>query len=279
MSVITKDLGAVSAYGLALEAGFEGTEQEYAELLASYGTVAEEAGASAAQAAQAANAAGQILGQTSLARDAAISAKEEAVSAKDLATQAANVAGRYEVQAQEAKTGAESAQAAAESAKDSAVDIVDGFNAEAQQALDSVNEAGANWESLAEKQAGNSEAWAVGQRGGVDVPTTDATYHNNAKYYAEQASGENTSAQTARRGAETAATNAGQSATAAAESASQASESARTLTIDPTLTQSGQAADAAVVGEEFTDLKADLNALGLSVVSGAINITYEEVTA
>ena len=33
----------------------------------------------------------------------------------------------------------------------------------------------------------NAEAWAVGQRGGVDVSSTDQTYHNNAKYYAEQA--------------------------------------------------------------------------------------------
>ena len=38
--------------------------------------------------------------------------------------------------------------------------------------------------------AGNAkraEAWAVGQRNGVDVPSTDPTYHNNIKYYAQQA--------------------------------------------------------------------------------------------
>ena len=38
--------------------------------------------------------------------------------------------------------------------------------------------------------AGNAkraEAWAVGQRNGVDVPSTDPTYHNNSKYYALQA--------------------------------------------------------------------------------------------
>ena len=34
-----------------------------------------------------------------------------------------------------------------------------------------------------------AEAWAVGQRGGVDVENTDPTYHNNAKYYAESISG------------------------------------------------------------------------------------------
>lgn len=31
----------------------------------------------------------------------------------------------------------------------------------------------------------DAEAWAVGQRNGEDVPSTDETYHNNAKYYAE----------------------------------------------------------------------------------------------
>lgn len=33
----------------------------------------------------------------------------------------------------------------------------------------------------------NAEAWAVGQRDGVDVEQTDETYHNNSKYYAEVA--------------------------------------------------------------------------------------------
>ena len=31
-----------------------------------------------------------------------------------------------------------------------------------------------------------AEAWAVGQRNGQDVPSTDPQYHNNAKYWAEQ---------------------------------------------------------------------------------------------
>ena len=41
--------------------------------------------------------------------------------------------------------------------------------------------------TAAEGSAEDSEAWAVGQRNGTDVPSTDETYHNNAKYYAEQA--------------------------------------------------------------------------------------------
>ena len=41
----------------------------------------------------------------------------------------------------------------------------------------------------AQAEVYEAEAWAVGQRGGVDVPSTDVTYENNAKYYAEQAQG------------------------------------------------------------------------------------------
>lgn len=39
---------------------------------------------------------------------------------------------------------------------------------------------------LAEGYSRDSEAWAVGQREGVDVPDTDETYHNNSKYYSQQ---------------------------------------------------------------------------------------------
>lgn len=42
----------------------------------------------------------------------------------------------------------------------------------------------------AEEYAENAEAWANGTRNGVDVPSTDQTYHKNAKYYAET-SGDN----------------------------------------------------------------------------------------
>lgn len=39
----------------------------------------------------------------------------------------------------------------------------------------------------AENYAEDSEAWAVGQRKGVDVSEDDVTYQNNSKYYAQQA--------------------------------------------------------------------------------------------
>ena len=45
--MITKDLGAVSAYAYAVEQGYTGTEAEYAELMASYASVAQQASQSA----------------------------------------------------------------------------------------------------------------------------------------------------------------------------------------------------------------------------------------
>ena len=45
--------------------------------------------------------------------------------------------------------------------------------------------------------------------------------------------------------------------------------------VDGTLSTAGAAADAKEVGDKF----AAINNLGLSVVDGAINITYEEVNA
>lgn len=49
------------------------------------------------------------------------------------------------------------------------------------------NQAQAAAES-ADDSAEDSEAWAVGTRGGEDVPSTDPAYHNNAKYWAQQSS-------------------------------------------------------------------------------------------
>lgn len=44
-----------------------------------------------------------------------------------------------------------------------------------------------NAKDAAEDSAEDAEAWAVGQRDGEDVPNSDPTYHNNAKYWAEVA--------------------------------------------------------------------------------------------
>lgn len=47
-------------------------------------------------------------------------------------------------------------------------------------------EAGASATAAASSKA-DAEAYAIGKRNGQDVPSTDPAYHNNAKYYAEQA--------------------------------------------------------------------------------------------
>lgn len=81
-------------------------------------------------------------------------------------------------------------------------------------------------EELIDGATEGAEAWAVGQRGGVDVESTDPTYHNNSKYYAEQAQ-----------------------------------DIADSIGIDATLSISGKAADAKKTGDEISSLKEDLNGI------------------
>lgn len=56
----------------------------------------------------------------------------------------------------------------------------------AEDAGDSADAASTS-ETNAEQSALTSESWAIGKKDGHDVPSTDPTYHNNAKYWAEQA--------------------------------------------------------------------------------------------
>ena len=49
-------------------------------------------------------------------------------------------------------------------------------------------------------------------------------------------------------------------------------------TVDATLSVTGAAADAKKTGDEITSLKEEFSNIGLSVVDGAINITYQEVS-
>ena len=55
-----------------------------------------------------------------------------------------------------------------------------------QAALNAVDDVLA-YKNEAEQSAEDSEAWAVGERDGEAVEDTDPTYHNNSKYYSEQA--------------------------------------------------------------------------------------------
>lgn len=243
--VIAKDAGTITSYGYALDGGLDPTvsEQDYAELMASYATVAQKAAESAGNASQSATDASQSATDAETAKGTAQQAATDAQTAQ------ASAQG-YAQSAQQSAQSASQSATDAESAKETAVNAVDGFAAGAQQALDSVNQAGNNWKSLAQAQALDSEAYALGTRDGEDVGSSDPAYHNNAKYYAEQTATDRTAAQTSAQTATTKASEAQASAEAAAESA-------RTLTIDATLTQSGQAADAKVVGDKFTEVKQD----------------------
>lgn len=77
----------------------------------------------------------------------------------------------------------------------------------------------AKGEERAEESAEDAEAWAVGTRDGKAVSSSDATYHNNSKYYA-------TLAGTRASNASTYANNASRSAVSASDYASAASNSA-----------------------------------------------------
>ncbi len=58
--------------------------------------------------------------------------------------------------------------------------------ASAQAAASSASAASGS-AAAAKNSAEAGEAWAVGQRNGADVPATDVTYHNNARYWAGKA--------------------------------------------------------------------------------------------
>ena len=77
-------------------------------------------------------------------------------------------------------------------------------------------------EQATAQKALDAEAWAVGQRGGIDVDETDVTYHNSAKYHAEQAAGSAAAAEGSAGAAAGSAGEASDSADAAALSATQA---------------------------------------------------------
>lgn len=103
------------------------------------------------------------------AADEARTAREMATNAQQAATQARNTADQAQQDAAAAISGIRTAAAGATEA--------------AESAGNSKNEATRKADEAAE-QAKIAEAWAVGQRGGVNVPATDPAYHNNAKYYA-----------------------------------------------------------------------------------------------
>ena len=122
IDTVRKNLGPVSAYAYAKTKGYTGTEEEFAELMASYANVAEQAGDSAEAAAASAALADQ---HATTAANAAVQARTEAGTAATQAGIAANQATSAASSAQAAATEADRAAAKAGEAAQSASDLAD----------------------------------------------------------------------------------------------------------------------------------------------------------
>lgn len=131
---------------------------------------------------------------------------------------------------------AQSAAAAAQSAESAHTDAL---------AATAAKEAAQTAQGIAEE----ARADAVSAKEAAENAQTEANQSASAAAGSALVAGNAAQTATAQAGA------ASDSATAAAASAAAAAESARTLTIDTTLTQAGQAADAKKTGEGIADLK------------------------
>ena len=158
----TKGIDGIDAYTYAVEGGYTEDEETFYEDLGNLHTDA----ATASQAAESAS------GSASDASDSAEDSEAWAVGTRS----GSDVSSSDPTYHNNSKYYAE----IADSAKDTAV-------SSASTASDAKT-AAETAQGLAQTAAGNSEAWAVGQRDGTDVSSSDSTYHNNSKYYAEIAS-------------------------------------------------------------------------------------------
>lgn len=84
---------------------------------------------------------------------------------------------------------ASKSQISAEQSAASAAESAASATASANSATASANSAAqaGTYKDQASNSALTSEAYAIGKRGGVDVPSTDPTYNNNSKYYSQEA--------------------------------------------------------------------------------------------
>ena len=154
--MITKDLGVVTAYGYAVSKGYTGTEEEFAELMASYATVAESAAQSAQTATEKAQAAAQAVLDAVAAKDAAVQAKNDAVDAKDAAAQSAtNAASSATAASGSATNASQSAQAASDSASAAAQSATNASGS--ATAANTAKEAAVSAKGAAETAQGKAE--------------------------------------------------------------------------------------------------------------------------
>ena len=117
---------------------------------------------------QAANSATAASNSATAASGSASTASTKASEAAASATNASGYADNASVSATAAATSATNASGSATAASGSAT-----------AAADSAEDA--------QEMSYTAEAWAVGTKNGIDVGSSDPQYHNNSKYYAEQA--------------------------------------------------------------------------------------------
>lgn len=120
------------------------------------------------------------------AQGLAETAQTGAEDARDRAIASATNAGTSETNASASATQAETYADNASTSASNASTSESNASTYATNASNSATSASTSATS-AQNSAEDSEAWAVGKRNGVDVPSSDETYENNAKYYAEQA--------------------------------------------------------------------------------------------
>lgn len=123
--------------------------------------------------------ASEIVEQVSADAASATAAATSANASKETATAAATTA-----------TGAATSASADAATASSAATTATGAATTATTAASTATTQADRAASIAgniQAEAEDAEAWAVGQRDGVDVPSTDPTYHNNAKWYKDQA--------------------------------------------------------------------------------------------
>ena len=141
--MIVQDLGIATAYGYAKSKGYTGTEEEFALLMASYATVAEEAVESASQAEESAT---DAATSASSASQSATTASTAATSASTSAQTATTKAGEASTSASNAATSASSASSSATSASTSAqtatsaAESASASATAAEEAAESINE-------------------------------------------------------------------------------------------------------------------------------------------
>jgi len=127
---------------------------------------------------------------------------QAAITTAQTALEAAREAvGEVSADTERAETAAQNAETSALNAAESAASVgaqAQAAERSAEAAAGSATGAAGSAEAAAGSKS-DAEAYAVGKRGGEDVETTDPTFHNNAKYYSEQAE---TSADAAAQSAE-----------------------------------------------------------------------------